>query len=217
MRIQENVSYLFDKLTTKCSLVQDDPGWDPLFDDFCKVVESVEVSTERSELNQKEKPKKKQKTASSCSKNRDEPGITKGTQKQKRITKRKNTQKADNIVEDEIDFTCSSSRSKKMRVVYSDEEGSVEGGGDNDSLNRKLAIGCYVQVVSGHFNGLYASVQEKIEKNLWRIQYFQQQLGHGKWTLKEGHLDSRLSSELKLVVGIPDNRSRFDFKEVDVN
>ena len=165
-RIQENVSYLFDKLTNKGCMVQKDSEWDPLFDDFCKAAESVDVLQEASKNSQKEKPKKRKSTQkitdkSKISKNsqKEKPKKRKSTQKIKdKSKKRKSTQKADkascskkhqdiseivdrtdqagntNSSDDDIDFACNK-RSKKLRVVYSDEESDDKDDGNDDDLD----------------------------------------------------------------------------------
>lgn len=77
--------------------------------------------------------------------------------------------------------------------------------------SRKITIGSYVQIASGRYTNFFASVKSKCG-NLWTIEYFQKQFG--KWTLKDGDMDSRASHELKLVCGTPDTRGRFIFQEI---
>ena len=226
MKIQENVSYLFDKLTNKRSLLPDDPAWDPLYDDLCMAAESVEASSLQENRkcvptgSKKRKLKVNPKNKTNGSRYQ-KPGHLKDAVPEDAVFQENdvpedNVPRADAIVdsdEDDIDLTLRSGRLKKLKVVYSDEEeDDVENNNDLDSQNNELAIGSYVQVISGPFDGLYASVREKIDEKFWRIEYFQQQ--YGKWTLKEGDVDSKLSSELKLVVGTPDNRGRFTFVDL---
>ena len=102
---------------------------------------------------------------------------------------------------------------KKVRV---DEENDENEDPNVPSLDT-FGIGCYVQVVKGNFIGFYGSVVEHTEDGEVVINYFQEKVGyHGKYfILKDGDTDSRETDELKLVSGIPDEKSRFTFANLD--
>ena len=55
----------------------------------------------------------------------------------------------------------------------------------------------------------YATVTNKSYGDEWEINYFQKQ--YGKWTLKDGKLDSRDAEDMILVTAYPDKRGYFTF------
>ena len=72
-----------------------------------------------------------------------------------------------------------------------------------------LQMGDYVKIVSGLFEGLYATVLDKSYGDEFEIQYFEEKFG--KWILKEGDIDSRPSNEMIKVTAVVDGRSRYTF------
>ena len=52
------------------------------------------------------------------------------------------------------------------------------------------------------FSGFYATVTIKSYLDEWEINYFQKQ--YGKWTIKDGDLDSRAAEDMILVTACPD-------------
>ena len=73
----------------------------------------------------------------------------------------------------------------------------------------KIQPGCYVKMVNGSFSGFYATFTNKSYGDEWEINYFQKQ--YGKWTLKDGDLDSRDAEDMILVTAYPDKQGYFTF------
>ena len=74
----------------------------------------------------------------------------------------------------------------------------------------EIKPGCYVKLINGSFSGFYATVTNKSYGDEWEINYFQKQ--YGKWTLKDGDLDSRDAEDMILVTAsYPDKGGYFTF------
>ena len=66
----------------------------------------------------------------------------------------------------------------------------------------EIQPGCYAKVVNVLFSGFYATVTNKSYLDEWEINYFQKQ--YGKWTIKDGDLDSCAAEDMILVTACPD-------------
>ena len=80
----------------------------------------------------------------------------------------------------------------------------------------KIAVGTYVQVINGAFEGYYASVVAKSYGDEWELNYFMEKTSYqGKyWVLKPNDLDSREECDLAAVKGLPDAKGRFTFEDI---
>ena len=84
------------------------------------------------------------------------------------------------------------------------------------STANKIAVGTYVQVINGAFEGYYASVVAKSYGDEWELNYFMEKTSYqGKyWVLKPNDLDSREECDLAAVKGLPDAKGRFTFEDI---
>ena len=73
----------------------------------------------------------------------------------------------------------------------------------------EIQPGCYVKIVTGSFSSFYATVTNNPYGDEWEINYFQKQ--YGKWTLKDGDLDSHDAEDMILVTAYPDKQGYFTF------
>ena len=72
-----------------------------------------------------------------------------------------------------------------------------------------LQIGGYVKVKNGLFKGLYTTIIDTSYGDESEIRYFE--LKFGKWVLKDGDIDLRLSEDLLKVNAVVDVRSQYTF------
>ena len=66
-----------------------------------------------------------------------------------------------------------------------------------------------MKIVKGLFSGFYATVANNSYGDEWEIKYFQKQ--NGKWTLKDGDLNSPDAEDMILVTAYPDKWGYFTF------
>ena len=66
-----------------------------------------------------------------------------------------------------------------------------------------------MKIVNGSFSGFYVTFTNKSYGDEWEINYFQKQ--YGKWTLKDGDLDSRDAKDTILVTAYQDKQGYFTF------
>ena len=59
-----------------------------------------------------------------------------------------------------------------------------------------------MKIVKGLFSGFYTTVANNSYGDEWEIKYFQKQ--NGKWTLKDGDLNSPDAEDMILVTAYPD-------------
>ena len=73
----------------------------------------------------------------------------------------------------------------------------------------KIKPGCYVKIINGSFSGFYVTVTKKSYGDEWKTNYFQKH--YGKWTLKDGDLDSRDAEHMIAVTAYPDKPGYFTY------
>ena len=219
LKLDENVSYIFDGMRDQQAVSRTDSDWALLFDNFCVNAGAVSEQ-EGKKSNAKEKLPSRRKAPP---KEKALPKTKGATKKQATKKPRTSASEQGNDQPEEVAIGGEGKldvivrRSKKRRIVYSDEEDEVspeaegDGGYDLDLNKRKITVGSYVKIASGRYTNFFASVKSKCG-NLWNIEYFQYQFG--KWTLKDGDMDIRAPHELKLVCGTPDRCGRFIFTDI---
>ena len=233
LRLDDNVSYMFDGIRYQQTVSRTDTEWDLLLDVFCETTENQvqqQVNAAKTVTNSEDveaggKGKKKRQRRTPRNENSEDVDEAGGKGKKKRQCRTaKNNANSEDIetgslgtitiagddqsVEVDREIECR----KRRKTVPIDDESETDDD-DVDCNKRKISNGYYVEVVDGRFVGYFATVVGKSCANVWDVNYFHKQ--YGKWVLKRGDLDSRNSQELKVVIGKPEigTRDRFTFED----